>query len=601
MLGPVFSIEIVTSLRRARYIVTRVLYGLALLFALWMAYTGSSAFYSGTPNIRIVAQTAQSFFLTMTFMQVVAVMLVGPAIIAGTIAQERQRRTIEYLFATDLRNTEIVLGKLAARLVHLFFIVLVGLPIVAITRMLGGVSTAIMLQSFIITLSTIFWVGSVSICVSVFAPRARDGLTRAYLWLIGMLIVPGLVVAIIELLSDFTWQLDPELLMLGQMYNPFVAFGAVMYGESTSIMYGPWGAVGLLLVEQFLISGVCLLWAVYSVRRVHIREAGRPPAKTYQSGMLSDWRAEGRSIGENPMLWKEMYRSTHRARYPRVQRLLTALTLCGFSIFTVWFFFYTLYDGDQYIGYALFITTAMACLGLLMLAARAGASVATEKEQETWLPLISSPLEGSQIVSAKILGSIYSMRPVVFLLLIAWAPCVIHDPTFLFGAAFSLGTLIVLALFASALGVLISLRSSSSNRASTWTLGTMVFLGGGYMFCCIPLAFGFGPSDEGLMSLFIAPCSPFLLAFPMMASWGDAGSAEPAIFAGYVLGIGGYGIAAAILYFSAVNNFDEIVGRTTQGRLWATPRLPAAPATMPAQVSGFLNDDPQQPTSEEAP
>lgn len=584
MLGPVFSIEIITSLRRARYIATRVIYACTLLFALWVAYTGSSAFYLGTPNIRIVAQTAQNFFITLTFMQIGAVLLVGPAIIAGTIAQERQRRTIEYLFATDLNNSEIVLGKLGARLVHLFFIVLVGLPVVAITRMMGGVSTPIMLQAFIITLSTIAWVGSISICVSVFAPRARDGLTRAYLWLIGMLVVPGIVVALIQLLSGFTWIVDPELMLIAQMYNPFVAFSAVMYGEAATILYGPWTAVGVLLVEQLTISAVCLLWAVVSVRRVYVRDAGRPPAKNYRASVLPDWQGRSPVIGENPMLWKEMYRSTHRSRYPRVQRALTILTVCGFAIFTVWFFFYTLYDSEDYIVYALFITPAMACLGLLLLGARAGASVATEKEQETWLPLISSPLEGSQIVSAKILGTMYSMRQLVFLLLIALAPCAIHEPRMVFGIVFSLGTLIVLAAFTASLGVMISLRSGSSNRASSWTLGTLVFLGGGYMFCCVPMTFGLGSADEVVMALFMAPCSPFLLVLPLTASWGDSNVAEE-LYASYILGTLGYGVAAAILYSAAHQRFDEFVGRTTQANLWVAWRSTPGKTAVTDQVA----------------
>ena len=54
-----------------------------------------------------------------------------PAVAAGGIASERQRRTIEYLFATDLSNGEIVLDKLCARLLTVGKLLLATLPVLA--------------------------------------------------------------------------------------------------------------------------------------------------------------------------------------------------------------------------------------------------------------------------------------------------------------------------------------------------------------------------------------------------------------------------------------------------------------------------------------
>jgi len=594
LLGPVFSIEIVTSLRRARYIVTRVLYACTLLFALWVAYAGSTAWYTSSTNIRIVAATAQSFFLTMTVMQLVVVLLVGPSIIAGTIAQERQRRTIEYLFSTDLSNREIVLGKLVARLIHLFFIVLVGLPVVAIARMLGGVSADLMVQSFIITLSTIAWVGSVSICASVFATKARDGVTHAYLWLIGMLVLPGLVVLFIELATGFSSGFDYEQLLLAQMYNPFLTFTVLTAGQYSTFPFGPWGAAGGLVVEQAAISVICLLIAVRSVRRVYVRQSSRPSPQDRPS-LLPGHRRRRRPLGNRPMLWKEIFLPAIRSRHPRVQRVMVWLSLICLIGLTLWMFLSNLNRPEGYMAFALPVGTILACLGILMLSTRAAASVTTEKEQETWQALVSSPLEGRNIVGSKILGTLYASRVQLFVLLVIWVPCAIHKPEMLFGLAFSFLALVVVGLFAAALGVLISLRSNSSTRALSWTLGTMVFLGGGYMFCCFPLTLGTGGPDETLMAVIMAPCSPFLIVFPMIATWEDVHGPDETLYTGYLLGVLGYGIGAAILYTTASGRFDQFVGRMSR-RTGATLvpesehplgpiRVPSVPDVAPADTT----------------
>ena len=49
-------------------------------------------------------------------------------------------RTIEYLFASRLSNAEIVLGKLAAQILHIVYLVLAGVPILTLMMLLGGIA-----------------------------------------------------------------------------------------------------------------------------------------------------------------------------------------------------------------------------------------------------------------------------------------------------------------------------------------------------------------------------------------------------------------------------------------------------------------------------
>src|SRR5262249_42745202 len=103
--GPVLSWELVTSSRRARYFAVRVIYGAILVATLWVHYQGTAGprFGSaGGPSLAELAELATAFFRSFAVVQLLAVLVLTPAMVAGTLAEEKERRTIEYLLVTDL-------------------------------------------------------------------------------------------------------------------------------------------------------------------------------------------------------------------------------------------------------------------------------------------------------------------------------------------------------------------------------------------------------------------------------------------------------------------------------------------------------------------
>jgi hypothetical protein len=122
------------------------------------------------------------------------------------------------------------------------------------------------------------------------------------------------------------------------------------------------------------------------------------------------------------------------------------------------------------------------------------------------------------------------------------------------------GAFLLVAVFASALGVMYSLWCRTSMRAIAATLATGLFLGGLYLFCCIPIFIS--ARMEDVMILY-APCIPFLLLFPGMTYLGnDPQSIQPAMVAAYVIGIIGYAFASWVLIAAGIRNFDYFTGRT---------------------------------------
>ena len=131
----------------------------------------------------------------------------------------------------------------------------------------------------------------------------------------------------------------------------------------------------------------------------------------------------------------------------------------------------------------------------------------SEKERDCWVSLISTPLEAGQIVKAKILGSLWSLRGLVPFLAVVWLPALLLRPEYFFGIAFSLLDLGILAAFTAALGVYCSLSSKSTLRAMGAALGIAIVVGGGYLLCCCPvLAIG-GARDGGGRRNAPGPCA----------------------------------------------------------------------------------------------
>ncbi len=122
LFGPVLFYDLIRLARRGRYALLRCLYALFLLLMLYSVYSSHRmAIVAGGGRLRAsdMASLAESFFSVFMVAQFLAVALLTPVYVAGAVCEEKERRTLEFLLATDLRSREIVLSKLASRLANL--------------------------------------------------------------------------------------------------------------------------------------------------------------------------------------------------------------------------------------------------------------------------------------------------------------------------------------------------------------------------------------------------------------------------------------------------------------------------------------------------
>jgi ABC-type transport system involved in multi-copper enzyme maturation permease subunit len=615
--GPIFNVELLTSARRTRYFMVRAIYALVLLVALGLVYQSwaiSLSYRDGGPDIHSIADLSAAFFGVFSVIQLLAVTALGPALVAGTIATERERRTIEYLFASSLSNAEIVLGKLAARLVHVVYLVLAGVPILALMMLLGGIAPEALLSLTIITLVTVLAVSTLSIAISVWSPRARDAVTRSYLVLFVLLVIPLMVSSLPP--SEFYRVIEPVNRQF-MAANPFMVLTPIITASSGSTIAQGFASDMLFasIRNNLIFSCVLACAATLAVRRTHLRQRGKA-ARRRKWRLLHLIRP---SVGRHPMLWKELFAEPAASRLGWAGRIAMTLIVLAVIALAVYVFFTAATStfryrapGEQYAEFSMVVGSILGCLGLMMVAGRAAGSITSERERDCWTSLLSTPLEPTEIVWAKIAGSVWSLRGMVLLLLFVWGLGVLLDPKFLIAVPFLLGTFLLLAVYAAALGVRYSLWCRNSLRSMAATLATGLFAGGIYMFCCAPVLVIIRSREAVRLSILIlAPCVPFLLALPsnvyvMGEHFARNDEGGMLVFA-YLLGVGGYLTTAVVLASSAIARFDVLSGRS-HPKYWSLKRPPpqetaaeaivvaTAPSTTP-----FQGVPPATPAAEDRP
>jgi hypothetical protein len=343
--------------------------------------------------------------------------------------------------------------------------------------------------------------------------------------------------------------------------NPFVCLSNV-FGSS-----GPdWSSVGVLVRNQAVLAVPCLVLAVARLRAVCLRQAfgraARPRGRT-----LRFWRP---TLAEQPMVWKELFSERPAGSMGVTGTAAQLLLLAAVLAPSVWIFVIVImndpgatwrWDRVDFCRYLTVMATAVVCIAMLLAAVRAATSVTAERERQTWDVLLSTPLEGREIVWGKIVGSLYATRGLLALVAVLWLLGLLAGslvPLVLPVVAMEIA---VIGLCAVALGVLFSLRMKSSLWSMAATLGTSVFVAGGYLFCCIPLMRG--PDTE----VILAGCVPFLLGFPLAIDpdWTHHAPEQVARLSVIcAVGVGFYFLAMLGLLAAAIGGFDSLVGRTTR-------------------------------------
>ncbi|MFT3880010.1 MAG: hypothetical protein QM703_10170 [Gemmatales bacterium] len=282
LFGPIFAKELVEMARRWRYYQNRVLFGVLVLIVLLIVYQETQWIYTmrGGMTTASMAKMAEVFFLSYLWVQYLTVFLFVPFFLTGVISGEREQKTLDLLFTTQLTNKEIIFGKLGSRVVSMLMLIVSGIPIVAITMLFGGVNVRVFGYGMIATLLLVLYVSAFAIYFSTTTKTTLGALVRTYWWMLCWLIIVPLLLSLgVQLMIVYSggysaanmqtihwWQMA-WFIIVGLM-NPVASFVvAVNDSMATQLQMelGSWYFY-YLLIFPFLWSLLLIFLAIRNVR-----------------------------------------------------------------------------------------------------------------------------------------------------------------------------------------------------------------------------------------------------------------------------------------------------------------------------------------------
>lgn len=182
---PVLKRELVAAARRGGEPGSRSFFAAAMLMSVLGTFTAWYYWEVRHVTNRLMALVAKrSFFIAVALHGLLLIDVMART--AQCVAEEKDRRTLDFLLATRLSSTEVILGKLAARMLVFLVTLAAGLPIMLLLNRLGGVDGWLILMAYAGIVSTGFFLAALSIWLSATAPDSRRASAFPHLQWIGI-------------------------------------------------------------------------------------------------------------------------------------------------------------------------------------------------------------------------------------------------------------------------------------------------------------------------------------------------------------------------------------------------------------------------------
>jgi ABC-type transport system involved in multi-copper enzyme maturation permease subunit len=644
LFGPVLAFDVLRVGRKPRQIWFRVAYAVLLaviftwIYLAWMTFDpdARTAF-----TRRQMSQMAETFFYTYAIIQFIIVCFLTPASLAGAIADEKERRTLEFLLATDLRDREILFGKLAARVGALLLFLMAGLPILGMLQFFGGIDPDLVIAAFVATVIVVLSLSALGMAASVLARRVRDAVALTYLsamvyvagsfglWAIAMWLTYA--PAWRASFNLFGYTITPEDMAYPIICgNPFYMTGTVMRARgmggldlfSAVVDFALFHAVAIALLVTwagFRLRPIALKQTFGSTRPSLLRRLTSPKKKEAPTGPARAATApvqrraprssraalaQRPEIGDSPVIWKEVFVDTG-LKMGGVGRafiiLLVAISL--FPVVLIFYFSIVEPSSWRYTGtyerwnafgegmnrYLRVTSTIVGTLLFLAMAIRGAGVVSGERDRHTLDALLTTPLSAKSIVWGKWWGCMLGLRWgwawLFGLWVMALATGGVHPVMFPFGV---LSAVAYASAFAW-IGIYCSLSRGTTLRATMAAILLCAFFGGGYflvfLFCCMfPIGVS-GAARERDLSIvvdllkgFSPPVNLAWVPIRDFDPWEMEGMADVPYAPFFAIGLIVWGLVSLSLSKVCVTKFQQLANR---GETAVPPPLPKRPAAVP--------------------
>lgn len=570
--GPVFVFECVALARRRQFYLLRTVLVSTLLAVLALTWTLAEQAFGDREEL---ARVAYRFYLGVVIVQMAVVLLAAPAATAGALCVDKTRGTLLHVFATDLRSGEIVLGKLAARLAPVLGLMFSGLPVLALSGLLGGVDPAALFGAYLVTAGVGMVGCALALLLSVWVRKTHEAVLPAYVLLTAWLLMLPAALEF-SVITPTPSQFPARLVFAG---NPFYIAVAPYVQPDT---FGLADQV-LFFAGSMLTSALCARMACVWVRPAALKQVARPMSRS-----RAGWAAKlialipGPSLDSNPVLWREW----HRKRPSRWSGRFWTVYAVAFGLASAWAIagYFVAPTNPHARMLAAQINAWEIALGLLLLCVSAASSLSEERDRGSLDVIMATPLPTWTIVLGKWWGTFALVpRLMIFPLWVGSALALVSQRWE--GVAWMAALTLAHAAAATSLGLAVATWVRHPARTIGTTVLVCVLVTVGWPVVLLSMNAFFrqpGRYDEALFlgSPFYAVLSTTEYTSQLIddftwhiwVGWNDWIAREPgALWAWLVLYVAG----ASLLFALTMNTFDRSVGRASAER---RPRLQLRPA-----------------------
>ncbi len=566
--GPLFSREVLIAPRQMKHFLMRSGY-IAGLFVLM--YTAGQVTF-GWQSVRTVGATARFgafVFQVFSLVQLTLVMAFSLLAAAGSVAQEKDRRTLILLLMTDLRDRELVGGKLLASLLSVLVLIAASVPVFFIVSMLGGTTVQQILWAQAVCVLAALAAGSWGSLVAFWREKTFQTLALGAL---GIVLFIGVIEGVVAATGP-----ESPLAVIGAL-NPYRTLGHILNPLASDAAKIETVITGSLLALAAL-SVVLLTFTTIMVRRWNPSKSVHRDASEDESETTAK-RVRTRKIWDSPLIWREI-----RTRAYGRKIFIIKLAYLVLTAFVVLFLRQAAGSETMILGMISaegFAFVALTLVGLMLLNAQAVTSVTSERDGQTLELLLVTDVTAKEFVFSKLGGVFYNAKEVVLvpLLLVAWyalqGNSTAENTIFL-----TLGYLAVV-LFAAMLGLHAAFSYDSSRTAIANSLGTVFFLFAGIFICMMLMV-----EAQASFALQFTPFLMFILG-GSLGLYASLTARNPSRALGFAAGVlpfctfyaitafllgntlevclmvvSAYGFPTIAMLVPAISEFDVALGRTT--------------------------------------
>lgn len=423
----------------------------------------------------------KQFAFVFLMLQAALIFFATPMSVGGAIIEEVERKTLDFLLATDLSPSEIILGKLWPRLIQIASLILLGIPILSMTLVWGGVDFLFVALAELCLLASIWSAAGISACRSVGAKSFRQAVLRSFRDIL-----------LIQLISFSVWLIFMEKTINSNLPLEMISIAtcpvlAIYYCENvvtvirtTPMAYDDF-ALALSPIFVFVAIQLIIGW-LYLRRSFHKLKHFQTfyHRQKVRVKPLAHWEKHPPVSERSPLLWKELYLSGQASRFVRLMALVPwPIWLCVSAVGTL-IMLAALIGGDvnwgaitlMRVGGGFFVLLMCLTAGL-----HAAGTVSRERQQETLIDLLMIPQARREILSAKWYGSIAKTKSLMVGFLSIPMVSMMADGIDWYSLPCVLLTAFVFIHLSISFGIWLSVRNKSVRFASnSWLVTAGIFI-----------------------------------------------------------------------------------------------------------------------------